>query len=251
GLELGADDYVTKPFSNRELLARVKANLRRHQHVEEDGVPARKDIPIGNLTIHPDAYSVSRDGVHIDLTHREFELFHYLARHIGQVMTREHLLEVVWGYDYFGDVRTVDVTVRRLRDKIEEERSSPVWVVTGGGGGYYLGNPDEEQAAMKKVGFFKSIQLTFILIYILLSLIAIQVIGAYVARELETELLDNYKESINDRVDLLGYNLELTFDKDRTDTDEDEPSLQEEVQAIVNDVNLGGQNTLQIINNQG
>src|SRR5699024_7070245 len=70
-------------------------------------------------------------------------------------------------------------------------------------------------------------------------------------RELETELLDNYKESINDRVDLLGYNLELTFDKDRTDTDEDEPSLQEEVQAIVNDVNLGGQNTLQIINNQG
>jgi len=104
---------------------------------------------------------------------------------------------------------------------------------------------------MKKVGFFKSIQLKFILIYILLLLIAIQVIGSYVARELETELLDNYKESINDRVDLLGYNLELTFDKDRTDTDEDEPSLQEEVQAIVNDVNLGGQNTLQIINNQG
>src|SRR5699024_1283878 len=104
---------------------------------------------------------------------------------------------------------------------------------------------------MKKVGFFKSIQLKFILIYILLLLIAIQVIGSYVARELETELLDNYKESINDRVDLLGYNLELTFDKDRTDTDEDEPSLQEEVQAIVNDVNVGGQNTLQIINNQG
>src|SRR5690625_1559619 len=104
---------------------------------------------------------------------------------------------------------------------------------------------------MKKVGFFKSIQLKFILIYILLLLIAIQVIGSYVARELETELLDNYKESINDRVDLLGYNLELTFDKDRSDTDEDEPSLQEEVQAIVNDVNLGGQNTLQIINNQG
>lgn len=144
GLELGADDYVTKPFSNRELLARVKANLRRHQHVEEDGVPARKDIPIGNLTIHPDAYSVSRDGVHIDLTHREFELFHYLARHIGQVMTREHLLEVVWGYDYFGDVRTVDVTVRRLREKIEENPSSPNWIVTRRGVGYYLRNPDEE-----------------------------------------------------------------------------------------------------------
>src|SRR5699024_12434816 len=103
---------------------------------------------------------------------------------------------------------------------------------------------------MKKVGFFKSIQLKFILIYILHLLIAIQVIGPYVARELETKLLDNYKESINDHVDLLGYNLELTFDKDRTDTDEDDPSLKEEVQAIVNDVNLGGQNTLQIINNK-
>ncbi len=145
GLELGADDYVTKPFSNRELLARVKANLRRHQHVEEeDGVPTKKDIPIGNLTIHPDAYSVSRDGAHIDLTHREFELFHYLARHIGQVMTREHLLETVWGYDYFGDVRTVDVTVRRLREKIEENPSSPNWIITRRGVGYYLRNPDEE-----------------------------------------------------------------------------------------------------------
>lgn len=146
GLELGADDYVTKPFSNRELIARVKANLRRHQLVEEDEdtIPAKKDIPIGNLTIHPDAYSVSRDGEHIDLTHREFELFHYLARHIGQVMTREHLLETVWGYDYFGDVRTVDVTVRRLREKIEEDPSSPKWIITRRGVGYYLSNLDEE-----------------------------------------------------------------------------------------------------------
>ncbi|HLQ83293.1 MAG TPA: response regulator YycF [Pseudogracilibacillus sp.] len=145
GLELGADDYVTKPFSNRELIARVKANLRRHQHVEEDdGVPTKKDIIIGNLTVHPDAYSVSRNGEHIDLTHREFELFHYLARHIGQVMTREHLLETVWGYDYFGDVRTVDVTVRRLREKIEENPSNPNWIVTRRGVGYYLRSPDEE-----------------------------------------------------------------------------------------------------------
>ncbi|HLR59361.1 MAG TPA: cell wall metabolism sensor histidine kinase WalK [Pseudogracilibacillus sp.] len=103
---------------------------------------------------------------------------------------------------------------------------------------------------MKKVGFLKSIQLKFIIIYILLLLIAIQVIGSYVARELETELLDNYKATINDRVDLLSYNLELTFDKDRSD-DKEELTLQEEVQAIVNDVNLGGKNTLQIINNQG
>lgn len=144
GLELGADDYVTKPFSNRELIARVKANLRRHQQVEDDTVPTKKDIPIGNLIINPDAYSVSRNGEHIDLTHREFELFHYLARHIGQVMTREHLLETVWGYDYFGDVRTVDVTVRRLREKIEENPSNPNWIITRRGVGYYLRNPDEE-----------------------------------------------------------------------------------------------------------
>ena len=144
GLELGADDYVTKPFSNRELIARVKANLRRQQQVIDENTEAKKDIAIGNLTVHPEAYSVSRDGEHIDLTHREFELFYYLARHIGQVMTREHLLETVWGYDYFGDVRTVDVTVRRLREKIEEDPSNPLLIVTRRGGGEYLRNLDEE-----------------------------------------------------------------------------------------------------------
>ncbi|MFC3041069.1 response regulator YycF [Virgibacillus xinjiangensis] len=143
GLELGADDYVTKPFSNRELIARVKANLRRQQ-VPEDTAKQTKDIVIGSLTIHPDAYVVSRDGKQIELTHREFELLHYLARHMGQVMTREHLLETVWGYDYFGDVRTVDVTVRRLREKIEENPSNPTWIVTRRGVGYYLRNPEQE-----------------------------------------------------------------------------------------------------------
>ncbi|MEI3604424.1 response regulator YycF [Pseudogracilibacillus sp. SE30717A] len=144
GLELGADDYVTKPFSNRELIARVKANLRRQQQVIDESTVTKKEINIGSLTIHPEAYSVSRDGEHIDLTHREFELFYYLARHIGQVMTREHLLETVWGYDYFGDVRTVDVTVRRLREKIEEDPSNPLLIVTRRGVGYYLRNLDEE-----------------------------------------------------------------------------------------------------------
>ncbi|WP_026568888.1 MULTISPECIES: response regulator YycF [Sediminibacillus] len=144
GLELGADDYVTKPFSNREVIARVKANLRRQQVVPEDNSRANKDIAIGSLVIHPDAYTVTRDGDQVELTHREFELLHYLARHIGQVMTREHLLETVWGYDYYGDVRTVDVTVRRLREKIEDNPSTPVWIVTRRGVGYYLRNPEQE-----------------------------------------------------------------------------------------------------------
>ncbi|MBN9654398.1 response regulator transcription factor [Halobacillus sp. GSS1] len=144
GLEMGADDYVTKPFSNRELIARVKANLRRQQQEPEDSAQQTKDIEIGRLAIHPDAYTVTRDGNHIELTHREFELLHYLARHIGQVMTREHLLETVWGYDYYGDVRTVDVTVRRLREKIEENPSNPMWIVTRRGVGYYLRNPEQE-----------------------------------------------------------------------------------------------------------
>ncbi|AQX53027.1 response regulator YycF [Priestia flexa] len=145
GLELGADDYVTKPFSTRELLARVKANLRRHQqisnNVEEE---ESNEITIGALVIHPDAYIVSKRGETIELTHREFELLHYLAKHIGQVMTREHLLQTVWGYDYFGDVRTVDVTVRRLREKIEDNPSHPMWIVTRRGVGYYLRSPEQE-----------------------------------------------------------------------------------------------------------
>lgn len=145
GLELGADDYVTKPFSNRELVARVKANLRRNINtevkIEEE---TSNDIEVGNLIIHEDAYIVSKDGVEIELTHREFELLHYLALHLGQVMTREHLLQTVWGYDYFGDVRTVDVTVRRLREKIEDVSSHPKILMTRRGIGYFLKKPDQE-----------------------------------------------------------------------------------------------------------
>lgn len=146
GLELGADDYVTKPFSNRELVARVKANLRRHGNAKPAAVEEEEtnDIEIGALIVHPDAYIVSKRGETIELTHREFELLHYLARHLGQVMTREHLLQTVWGYDYFGDVRTVDVTVRRLREKIEDSPSHPAWLVTRRGVGYYLRNPEQE-----------------------------------------------------------------------------------------------------------
>lgn len=143
GLEMGADDYVTKPFSNRELIARVKANLRRHQQVDTKDDES-SEISIGSLTIHPEAYLVTKRGEAIELTHREFELLHYLAKHLGQVLTREHLLQTVWGYDYFGDVRTVDVTVRRLREKVEDNPSRPAWIITRRGVGYYLRNPDQE-----------------------------------------------------------------------------------------------------------
>lgn len=147
GLELGADDYVTKPFSNRELVARVKANLRRQTSTQADE-PVEKetnDIKVGDLTIHPDAYYVSKHGETIELTHREFELLYYLARHVGQVMTREHLLEEVWDFDYLGDVRTVDVTIRRLREKVEDNPSHPNYIITRRGVGYYLRNPDKTE----------------------------------------------------------------------------------------------------------
>lgn len=147
GLELGADDYVTKPFSNRELVARVKANLRRQDTVVKNAAAEENEsnsIEIGDLKVDPDAYMVSKRGDDIELTHREFELLYYLAQHIGQVMTREHLLQTVWGYDYFGDVRTVDVTMRRLREKVEDTPSHPAWLVTRRGVGYYLRNPETD-----------------------------------------------------------------------------------------------------------
>ncbi|QDI91678.1 response regulator transcription factor [Salicibibacter halophilus] len=144
GLELGADDYVTKPFSTRELIARVKANIRRLQVVPEEERKNTGIKHIGELTIDPEAYLVRKRGNPIELTHREFELIHYLGRHIGQVMSREDLLQSVWGYDYFGDVRTVDVTVRRLREKVEDNPSYPNWIVTRRGVGYYIRHPEQE-----------------------------------------------------------------------------------------------------------
>lgn len=145
GLEIGADDYVTKPFSNRELLARIKAHLRRTETIgaavaEENANAGSQEIAIGDLVIVPDAFIAKKRGDEIELTHREFELLFHLATHIGQVMTREHLLETVWGYDYFGDVRTVDVTIRRLREKIEDTPSRPEYILTRRGVGYYMKN---------------------------------------------------------------------------------------------------------------
>ena len=144
GLEIGADDYVTKPFSNRELQARVKALLRRSEFAADPQLEndADTEIVIGDLHILPDAFLVQKGNTELDLTHREFELLYHLATHVGQVMTREHLLETVWGYDYFGDVRTVDVTVRRLREKIEDTPGRPEYILTRRGVGYYMRNND-------------------------------------------------------------------------------------------------------------
>ncbi|MGG1314088.1 MULTISPECIES: response regulator YycF [Cohnella] len=148
GLELGADDYVTKPFSTRELLARVKAHLRRQRNegmprTEGDASPEneRQGLKLFNLFIDTDMYVVYKNGQPLDLTHREFELLHYLARNCGKVMTREHLLQAVWGFEYFGDVRTVDVTIRRLREKIEDDPGKPEMILTRRGLGYLMRNP--------------------------------------------------------------------------------------------------------------
>jgi two-component system response regulator VicR len=139
GLEFGADDYVTKPFGIRELVARVKANLRRNSN--EPRPSSHQIMKIGPYEIDSTSYTVTKKGKAIDLTHREFELFQYMAKHCGQVMTREHLLQAVWGFDYFGDVRTVDVTIRRMREKMEDDPSKPEWIMTRRGLGYIMRNP--------------------------------------------------------------------------------------------------------------
>ena len=146
GLELGADDYVTKPFSVRELMARIKANLRKaeinvsSEKVKEDKKEESKNnkIVVGDLELDLDKFEVKVRGEIIDLTLREFEVLKFLAMQPSQVVTRELLLEKVWGYEYYGDIRTVDVTVRRIREKIEKDTSMPKILITKRGVGYYI-----------------------------------------------------------------------------------------------------------------
>lgn len=143
GLELGADDYITKPFSQRELMARIKANIRRTAMEEVAATRAANIIQAKDLVIDCDRYEVKRDGKVIELTLREFELVKFLAMHPGQIFTRETLLEKVWGYEYYGDVRTVDVTVRRVREKLERDPSNCEYILTKRGVGYYFDKTEE------------------------------------------------------------------------------------------------------------
>lgn len=142
GLELGADDYVTKPFSVRELMARIKANLRKAELTSGASDSLKEEntnkIIVGDLSLDLDKFEVKVKGEIVDLTLREFEVLKYLANQPGQVITREILLEKVWGYEYYGDIRTVDVTVRRIREKIEKDTSAPKILITKRGVGYYI-----------------------------------------------------------------------------------------------------------------
>ena len=144
GLELGADDYITKPFSVRELIARVKANLRKAEvsvvsdNVGTDNIKRDNVINVGVLTLDLDRFEVMVRDKSVDLTLREFEVLKFLASEPGQVVSREVLLEKVWGYEYYGDIRTVDVTVRRIREKIEKDTSNPKILMTKRSVGYYI-----------------------------------------------------------------------------------------------------------------
>ncbi len=139
GLELGADDYITKPFSIRELMARVKANMRRTEVVVEEKVEKPQEkLTIGDFMLDFNRYELYKKDKLIDLTIREFDLIKFLASQPNKVFSRQSLLESVWDYEYYGDVRTVDVTVRRLREKVEDDPSEPTVIMTKRGVGYYF-----------------------------------------------------------------------------------------------------------------
>ena len=139
GLEYGADDYMTKPFNILELKARIKAVLRRSAAAKTDKAPAKNELRARDLVVDLDSRRVFVDGREANLTAKEFDLLELLMKTPGKVYSREKLLDTVWGFDYPGDVRTVDVHVRRLREKIEKKPSAPEYIFTKWGVGYYFG----------------------------------------------------------------------------------------------------------------
>jgi two-component system OmpR family response regulator len=138
GLEIGADDYMTKPFSMRELLARVRAMLRRTKMTEPSSAGESASLKNGNIEIDIARHRASLSGAALELSPKEFDLLAFLAKNKGLVFSREQLLEKVWGYDYAGDTRTVDVHIRWLRQKIETDPSHPKYLLTVRGTGYKL-----------------------------------------------------------------------------------------------------------------
>ena len=139
GLELGADDYVSKPFSVRELMARVRTNIRRQAAISEADTQ-RKDglIQAGSLTVDTVGLQVFKNGRPVEVTQREYALLQFLASSVGTVFSRETLMQEVWNYEYWGDTRGVDVAVRRLREKLEDDPANPTLLCTRRGAGYYL-----------------------------------------------------------------------------------------------------------------
>ncbi|MFP7171857.1 response regulator transcription factor [Terribacillus sp. 7520-G] len=139
GLELGADDYLTKPFSPKEVVARIKAILRRTN--KNDNYLESGEIKISGLSIFPDQYEASINGESLSFTRKEFELLLYLAKNKGRVMSRDQLLSSVWNYDFVGDTRIVDVHISHLREKIEPDSKHPVYIKTIRGLGYKMEEP--------------------------------------------------------------------------------------------------------------
>ncbi|MDO7487891.1 response regulator transcription factor [Peribacillus sp. NPDC096622] len=148
GLELGADDYLTKPFSPREVVARIKAILRRSQ-LQSNGSESSQDqedglLKLGELKVFPERYEAFFDEQQLELTPKEFELLLYLAKNKGRVLTRDQLLSAVWNYDFAGDSRIVDVHISHLREKIEKDTKKPLYIKTIRGLGYKLEEPKKE-----------------------------------------------------------------------------------------------------------